>query len=398
MRFFVLLLLLAPVLQAQDRSLHLAIGDPARKDKEVPLVLDRITDARKGDLIAPAEMVKRLAGVRLLLVGESHTDMDFHRTQLRVIEELVRAGRPVFLGLEMYPYTQQSFLDQWVDGLLTEEGFLKLSRWYENWGYNWNYYRDIFFFARDHKVRMFAVNAPRDVVAAVRKKGFQNLTPEETAHIPTRIDTSSADHRALFKSYFDADDPLHSGMTEEQWDSMIAAQATWDATMAHNAVRALREHGGPETVMVVLAGSGHVAYGVGIARQARTWFPGAIATVIPVNVRDLEGTENKTVQATYADFVWGVPAEAAPLYPALGLSTMPVEGEKALKVILVSEKTPAEKAGFKEGDVLLTMDGAPVPDKETLNRLVAGKSWGDESVFTVKRGTETVTLRVAFRR
>jgi hypothetical protein len=44
------------------------------------------------------------------------------------------------------------------------------------------------------------------------------------------------------------------------------------------------------------------------------------------------------------------------------------------------------------------MDGAPVPDKETLNRLVAGKSWGDESSFAVKRGAETLTLRVAFRR
>lgn len=392
------LLLLASLATAEDRSLHLAIGDPARKDKEAPLVLDGVTDTRKGDVVTPAEMARRLAGVRLVLVGESHTDMEFHRAQLRVVEELVRAGRPVFLGLEMYPYTEQRYLDQWVDGLLTEEGFLKLSRWYENWGYNWNYYRDIFLFARDHKVRMFAVNALRDVVAAVRKKGFQNLTPEEAAHISTRIDTSSPDHRALFKSFFDADDPLHSGMTEEQWGSMISAQATWDATMAHNAVKALQEHGTPETVMVVLAGSGHVAYGVGIERQARTYFPGTIATVIPVNVRDEDGTEVKAVQASYADFLWGVPAETAPLYPSLGLSTTLTEGEKALKVIFVSEKTPAEKAGFKAGDVLLTMDGVAVPDKETLNRLVAGKSWGEESVFTVKRGAEMATLRVTFRR
>ncbi len=398
LRFLPLVLLFASILHAEDRSLHLAIGDPARKDKEIPLVLDGVTDTRRGGVVTPAEMAKRLAGSRLVLVGESHTDMDFHRAQLRVIEELVHAGRPVFLGLEMYPYTEQRYLDQWVDGLLTEEGFLKLSRWYENWGYNWNYYRGIFIFARDHRVRMFAVNAPRDVVAAVRKKGFQNLTPEEAAHIPTRIDTSSPDHRALFKSHFDADDPLHSGMTEEQWDSMISAQATWDATMAHNAVKALQEHGTPETVMVVLAGSGHVAYGVGIARQARSYFQGDIATVIPVNVRQLDGTEVKAVQASYADFLWGVPAEAAPLYPSLGLSTTPVEGEKALKVIFVSEKTPAEKSGFKAGDVLLTMDGAPLPDKEALNRLVAGRSWGDESVFTVRRGTETVMLRVAFRR
>ena len=91
-----------------------------------------------------------------------------------------------------------------MDGLLTEEGFLATSRWYENWGYNWLYYRDIFLFARDHKLRMFAVNAPRDVVTAVRKKGFKNLTPDEAAHIPTDIDTSSPEHRTLFKSFFDA--------------------------------------------------------------------------------------------------------------------------------------------------------------------------------------------------
>jgi uncharacterized iron-regulated protein len=393
-----LLLLLSPVLQAQDRSLHLAIGEPARKDKEAPLVLDGITDTRTGEVIAPAEMAQRLRGARLVLVGESHTDMDFHRAQLRVVEELVKSGRPVFLGIEMYPYTEQRYLDQWVGGLLTEDGFLQLSRWYENWGYNWNYYRDIFLFARDRKVRMFAVNAPRDVVAAVRKKGFKNLTPEEAEHIPSDIDASNADHRALFKSFFEGDDPIHSGMTDEQWGAMISAQATWDATMAHNAVKALREHGGPETVMVVLAGSGHVAYGVGIERQAARGFDGRIATVIPVNVRGEDGAEVKAVQASYADFLWGVPAQTAPLYPALGLSTVLAEGEKALKVILVSEKTPAEKAGFKAGDVLLTMDGAPVPDKETLNRLVAAKSWGDESSFTVKRGAETLTLRVAFRR
>lgn len=394
----VILALLTSALHAQDRSLHLAIGDPARRDKEAPLVLDGVTDTRTGDLITPAELAKRLKGVRLLLVGESHTDMDFHRVQLRVAEELVRQGRPVFLGLEMYPYTGQRFLDQWVDGLLTEDGFLQLSRWYEKWGYNWKYYRDIFLFARDHKVRMFAVNAPRDVVAAVRKKGFKNLTPEEAAHIPGDIAASNADHKTLFKSFFATDDPIHSGMTEEQWDSMTGAQATWDATMAHNAVKSLREHGGPETVMVVLAGSGHVAYGVGIERQAARGFDGRIATVIPVNVRGEDGGEVKAVQAAYADFIWGVPAQTAPLYPGLGLSTVPAEGEKALKVLFVSEKTPAEKAGFKAGDVLLTMAGTPVPDKETLNRLMAGKNWGDESNFTVKRGGETLTLRVALRR
>ena len=394
-----LLLVFAPGLAAQEKTLHLAIGDPARKEKEARLVLDGITDTRTGEVLTPAALAKRLGDVRLLLVGESHTDVEFHRAQLRVLQELARSGRPVLLGLEMYPYTEQRYLDQWVDGLLTEEGFLRLSRWYESWGYNWAYYRDIFLFARDHKIRMFAVNAPRDVVSAVRAKGFDSLSPEEAAHIPRRIDTSSQDHRALFKSFFETDDPLHSGMTEEQWDSMIAAQATWDATMAHNALKGLRERGGQDALMVVLVGSGHVAYGVGIERQAvAQGFDGRIASVIPVNVEDLGGQPVRAVQASYADFIWGLPAQSAAVYPSLGLSTKAGKDSKDLRVILVSEKTPAAAAGVQTGDVVLALDGVPVPDKETLNRLVAGKRWGDEAVLTVRREGEKKEIVMPLRR
>lgn len=391
-----LALLLAAPLSAADKTLHLALGDPARKDRQAPLVLDAVTDTRTGALITPAELANRLGDVRLLLVGESHTDMDFHRAQLRVLEELVRSGRKVLLGLEMYPYTGQPFLDSWVEGRLTEEQFLETSRWYENWGYNWDYYRDLFLFARDRKIRLFAVNAPRAVVEKVRKKGFESLTPEEAAHIPRDIDTRSAEHRALFKAFFAPDDPLHAGMTEEQWDGMIAAQATWDATMAHNAVKALKAE--PGATLVVLVGSGHVAYGLGIERQAARWFDGRIASVIPVNVKDAEGKSVEAVQASYADFVWGLPPATHPVHPHLGLSTVPAEGEKALKVIFIQEKTPAATAGFAVGDVLLALDGTPVPDKETLNRLMAAKSWGDAAVFRVRRGSGTAEVPVLFRR
>lgn len=390
------LLFLAPVLAAADKTLHLPLGDPARKDRRAPLVLDGVTDTRAGDVLTPAELARRVGDVRLLLVGESHTDMDFHRTQLRVIEELARSGRKVRIGLEMYPYTAQEHLDRWVEGRTSEEEFLRTSRWYEHWGYHWDYYRDIFLFARDRKIPMFALNAPREVVNRVRQKGFEGLTPEEAAHIPRDIDTGSAEHRTLFKAFFDTDDPIHAGMTDEQWDSMVAAQATWDATMAHNAVKALREHGGKDGVMVVLVGSGHVAYGLGIQRQAARWLDGRIASIIPINVKDEDGDAVESVQASYADFLWGLPPAKDPLHPSLGLST--AVGEKALRVIFVSEKSPAAQAGLKTGDVLLAMDGTPLPDKETLNRLVAGKRWGDGAVFRVQRGEGTAEVPVLFRR
>lgn len=382
---------------AEDRTLHLSVGDPARKDREAPLVLDGITDARTGDLLTPAELPARLAGVRLLLVGESHTDADFHLVQLRVLQELQRSGRPVLVGLEMYPQTEQRWLDAWSDGSLTEEGFLRLSRWYKNWGYNWGYYRDIFLFTRDHGLRLFALNAPREVVAAVGRKGLAGLSPEERASIAPNVDTASEEHRTLFRAYFADGDALHAGMPADQLDRMFEAQCTWDATMGHHAVRALKEHGGPGAVMVVLVGSGHVAYGLGIQRQIAGHVDGKIATVVPVEVHD-DGKSVESVRASYADFLWGVPEESDPLYPSLGLATAPGEGEATRQVIFVSEKTPAERAGFQAGDILLTVDGAPIKDREDLNRAIAAKRWGDAAVFTVRRGGATKTLTVVFRR
>jgi len=387
---------LAATAAAED-VLRLPIGDPARKGREAPLVLDAITDTATGVLLTPADLPGRLADARLVLVGEGHTEMDSHTVERRVVEALHRAGRRVLIGLEMYPYPEQRWLDDWSDGKLTEEAFLDGSHWYKNWGYNWLYYRDIFLFARDNRLRMYAINAPREVVAAVRQKGFQGLTPEEAAHIPTQIDTKNADHLRLFKASFE-EMSFHVGGSDEQWQAMLNAQCTWDATMGWNAVAPLAKDPDPKAVMVVLVGAGHVQYGLGIAWQAKQWFGGKIASVIPVAVEDDKRHPVKAVQASYADFVWGIPPEVGPLYPDLGLATHTRPDDKLMEVLDVEKDTPAAAAGFQVGDVLLTMDGVALADRETLARLVAGKRWGDGAAFTVRRGEATVPVGVLLRR
>jgi uncharacterized iron-regulated protein len=381
---------------AQEPS-NLPIGDPARKEKTVSVVLDGVNDAATGEVITPRDLAARLASVRLVFVGESHTSIEYHNVQRRLIEELTAAGRKVFVGLEMYPYTEQAWLDKWSAGDLTEEAFLKDSRWYKNWGYHWLYYRDIFTFARDHKIRMFGVNTPREVVAAVRKKGFANLTPEEAARIPSKIDTDSAEHKRLFKAYFAPEDSLHTtGMTDEQFGAMYNAQATWDATMGYNAVQALQKFGDKDTIMVVLIGSGHVAYGLGAERQAKLWFDGRIASVIPMAAVNDKG-EKPQVRASYANFIWGVAPEKASLFPTMGFSTGSKKDE-AYPVIAVQPESVAAIAGFKVGDSLISMDGVALSDSEVMNRLMSQKRWGDAAEFKIKRGTEEMTLKAYFRR
>lgn len=382
---------------ADDAALNLAIGDPARRDRTAPLVLDAATDTATGQALSPDELAAKLDGVRVLFVGESHTSIEFHNVQLAVVQALARRGRPVLLGLEMYPYTEQAALDLWNSGTVDEAAFVAQSRWYRMWGYHWNYYRDIFLAARAAKISLHAVNTPREVVSAVRKKGFKDLTPEEAAHIPERIDVDDAEHMKLFRAFFEGGDGLHSTMSEEMWTAMFRAQCTWDATMGYNAVQALKQDGRPDAIMVVLIGSGHVAYGKGAERQARLWFDGKMASLIPVPVVDEKGTA-PVVRASYADYLWGVAHEKHALYPSLGLSTPERKDGEPAKVISVPKDSVAGRAGFEVGDVLLSMDGVAIDKKETMATLMSGKRWGDTATFRVRRGDAELTLVAAFRR
>ena len=379
--------------------MRLEIGDPERKDGTAPLILDAITDTRTLEQLSSDELAERLATARIVLIGESHTDINFHRVQLRLIQALHEAGRRVLIGLEMYPYTKQEFLDNWIEGRYSEQGFLDLSGWYESWGYHWNYYRDIFLFARTNRLPMIALNTPREVISAVGKEGLESLTEEQREHLPPEVDTDSDEHFALFKAFFD-DEDFHASMSDEQWRSMFEAQCAWDATFGYNALQALEKTDDPDAVLVVLVGSGHTAYDLGIQRQIANWSEIEVRTVIPISIRGRDEREPITeVQASYADFVWGLPAEDYPIYPSLGLSTRSAGDDEARRtVIFIAEDSVAERAGFKMGDTLLSMDGQPLPDRQTFARLMAEKRWADRTMIRVLRDGSEIDLEVSFRR
>ena len=381
--------------QSKQKIFHLAIGDPERRTRDVPVVLDGITDSDKGEVFSANQLAARLHDTRLLLAGEEHTTADFHRVQLRVIRALYEAGRKVTIGLEMFPYTEQRPLDNWRDGLLTEAGFVTLARWYEFWGYRWDYYRDIFLYARDNRIPMYGVNTPRSVVTAVRQKGIEHLSDSERQHVPPQIDVDSADHLAFFRASFDDDDSMHGHMPESMLKSMQAAQATWDASMGYNSVKVLKS-APADAILVVLVGSGHVAYGVGIEHQARQWFDGKITTLIPVPVEDSEEKPVESVKASYADFIWGIPYERDSLYPSLGFSTTETAG--AREIIAIEKDSVAARSGFQVKDQVVSLDGIAAPDRETWNRLMATKNWGDSVVVTVKRGDAEVRINAELRR
>jgi len=386
-------------LRAED-LLHLPIGDPARRSQPAPLILDGITETAGKTTITPADLAARVAAVRILFVGEEHVSVESHAVELAVLRELARAGRRVSVGLEMFPSEGvQPALDDWTAGRLSEAEFLERSGWFSHWSYNWNYYREIFVFAREHGVRLFGVNVPAEIVSTVGRKGIDALEAGQKALLPARIDWDNADFKRLFRASF-GEDEFHGALSGEMLDRMAQAQATWDAAFGWNAARAAKADSDPKAIVVVLAGLGHVLYGMGAERQARLWFDGKTASLAPVAISDHEKgwCDIQAVQASLADFVWGVPEEDAPRYPTSGFSTRWAQSEALPQVIQVDKKSSVARAGLKTGDRLVEVDGKPTGDREDVLRAFSEKRWGDAVRLTVRRGEEALTLNVLLRR
>ena len=80
-------------------------------------------------------------------------------------------------------------------------------------------------------------------------------------------------------------------------------------------------------------------------------------------MRDLEGAAIPAVQASYANFVWGTPPEAEPLYPELGIATHARAQDGLLEVLDVEKDSPAAAAGLKVGDVLVSLRRRTDPEQ-----------------------------------
>jgi S1-C subfamily serine protease len=63
-------------------------------------------------------------------------------------------------------------------------------------------------------------------------------------------------------------------------------------------------------------------------------------------------------------------------------------------VISLTQGGPAERAGLREGDVIVEFKGQPIPSIDALHKLLTGDQIGVESDLTIVRRTEKLALRV----
>jgi len=386
-----------------------AAGKPAMNgDPEMPYPpsappeVEEIRHLPTGLRLSVDGMIEMLSGARLVCVGETHDNLNDQRVELAVVRELHRRfpGK-VAVGMEMFREPQQAVLDQWVKGELTELEFLKASKWYETWGFDFGAYRDLLLFARENRIDVIALNPPKDLQEAVRRTGLDNV-PEDLRRELPEIGETDPWQRAVLRGVFGG----HAGHGggEASFDSFLRVQLLWEETMARKVVDYLKSPRGEGKRMVTITGGWHVKYGFGLPKKVVRRLPMPYAILLPEEISTPEQQEGRMMRVDLpevpllpAHFLWYVPFNSIEEKRVRMGIRMEEKGGRLL-VESVAKGSPASIAGVAEGDELLALDGQPV--KETVDVLfrVGEKRDGDTARVTVRRGGEEKTLDLTFFR
>lgn len=366
-----------------DLTLTLKIGDPALKDKVMAVAVGDVLSGRTGRPVGFERMIDEMMAARIVHVGETHNSMPMHEIEFQVIRTLYAKDKHLAIGLEMIPVTLQEALNKWTEGILTKEEFLREVRWYVTWNFNFGYYEKIFDFAREHRLPIYALNAPREVISKIRMKGWDALTDGEKAYFPGQPDTTNQEHRTLIRTLFGSSEIPHAMMgagLDQVFEGLYRAQSAWDEVMGANAVRGVQAEG---RRVVVCVGSGHLLYNLGLNRRAYERSKLPFKTVIAVEIP--AGQKSLPVSRAIGDYVFGLSQQDKPAFPNIGLGFKKVENLENLVIDAKPTDGAASRADFDKGDIVLSADGKAYSDINELRMELAKLHCGGEVKFKVLR-------------
>jgi len=431
-------------ISAQEfESDRLPIGDIEKKYDFCSVKLEKIFNTNTNAEISFEDMISDLGKKRVVLLGESHTNQMHHDVQFEIIKGLVESGKPVVFALEMFNADQDEALKAWSQGKSDPNTFMKQTDYLTTWSHNYRYYKAIFDYAREKNLPIYGANIDRKYASKIGRGGLSSLTEEDKKNLP-EIDISNVEHKFLIKVLMQGMD----ASMPQQFENMYPAQSLWDCAMGEGAIAAATKH--PDATVVVLAGSGHVIYNLGIGRVIKDRSDLSFASVVPVDIpeeieeegmvkvkksmkKEAEEEKNsaldkggmppakmngmaekgkdskesshnphtmgmmmdnapyRIVIRSYADYLWGKPEMKFEKYPSFGFSLKDKDGD-GFPIKMVLPETVAAENGLKSGDIILSIDGKSFKELFDLKEYLQYKNWDEEISFKINRDGETTDI------
>ena len=366
-------------------------------------------EVKSGGSIDRVELFRDLAAV--VLLGESHINEDHHHWQLHTLAALHGRARNIVIGFEAFPRRLQSVLDDWVEGKLTDEAFLKAAEWRQVWGYDAALYMPLFQFARLNRIPMIALNVERNLVSQVGQRGWASVPASEREGLSDPAPASPAYQRELARVYvikkklppgatpssqtLQPSEPdeaaLAEAMKEPEFKRFVEAQLTWDRAMAEALVSAKRRFA--NATVVGILGSGHVADGHGVPHQLKDLGVTALTSLIPVSA----DAACKLVGTSHADVVFTLQRPdqtSAPDRPRLGVFL--AQGEGAPRISQVAGGSVAEAAGLQAGDHVVRAAGLETRVPGDLIDIVGRQAPGTWLPLSIRRDGQEIDLIAKF--
>ncbi|MCK4264682.1 MAG: ChaN family lipoprotein, partial [Candidatus Aminicenantes bacterium] len=212
--------------------------------------------------------------------------------------------------------------------------------------------------------------------------------------IVPRPDLSHEEHRMLIRTIFESTElpPQMKGRgLDMMFEGLYRAQSAWDEVMASNALRSSEIE---DKRMVILAGSGHLLYNLGINRRAYEKSRLPFKTVICVAVP--KEKESVQISRSLANYVWGIEEEDKPIFPSIGLRFKKFDGLENLVIERKPINGVSKNANFEKGDVILSVDREQFTDINELRIYLSGFTWNDEVRFCLLRSAKEIEVLLKF--
>jgi len=310
-----------------------------------------------------------LAEKRVVLVGETHDRYDNHLMQLEIIRRLHAVHPRLAIGMEMFQQPFQTILDDYIAGRLDEKQLLRDSEYYRRWRFDFRLYAPILEYARENHLPVVALSLPAELTSKVGSEGISGLTASERKELPDEIDRSDTAYEARLRKVFEH----HPGVNGHGFENFVDVQLLWDEGMAERAADYLRAH--PDYTLVVLAGTGHLAYGSGIPRRLTRRLDVESAIVLT----DWDGT----LEPGLADYLL-LPQEQS-LPPSGKFGALLDEDGGILRVDQCLPDSPCKLAGLRPGDQIIAINGEAIADLADLRVATWDKLPGESVTIKIRR-------------
>ena len=272
------------------------------------LKIGQLFDVKTNQVIAFESLKPRLLSADVIYIGEEHYTPSHIEAALKIMDTVLETGHKPALAMEMFGWDGQVALDRYIRGdIINEEQFLQESAWENNWGGDFEDYQPLIGYSKTHRLSVYALNPPRDLVRLVATKGLAEALQDPSMSewdIEENISLNDAEYRRIV---FDQIKMCHGGMPDKAYQRFYEASIFRDEGMAKIIRDYLKRKPAEAGPLVSYTGGGHIQYRVPVPNRVQRG-PESQMKDLSIYLIALDPSREEEILETIhdgiADYVW----------------------------------------------------------------------------------------------